>query len=408
MFGFFFILALVTGRLTGRLRAQASTERSREQRATALYRLTRAIASARSADEVIRNARAQIQEIFGCRMAVFTPDESGRLQLHPAATYMANDKEQSVAAWVFRNKKVAGRSTDTLPSSEGFYLPLVAGDTSLGVVGLKPPVETSLLLSQRELLETFSTQIALALDRERLRATEETARLSQESDKLHRTLLDSVSHELKTPLAVIASAAENLTLTVAAKSLVSEIQTAVQRLQRLVNNLLDMTRLESGSLRPRLDWTDINDLVNAAVEATREAWQGRIVHSQLPAGLPFVRLDFALIEQALVNLIHNACHYTPPNAEITISAGLLETKKEIWISVSDTGPGLQDDQKARVFEKFFRGQPEKAGGLGLGLSIVRGFVEVHGGHVTVKNLPSAGACFTIVLPFNQHGSVPDE
>ena len=329
MFGIFFVVALVTGRLTGRLRAQERVERQREQRATALYHLTRAIAIARSADEVLRNATAQVQELFGARLAIFTEDpaQAGRLVLHPAATYVADEKEQGVAAWVFRNRKGAGRFTDTLPSAGAFYLPLLAGDRALGVMGVQPPARTTLATAQRDLLEAFASQIALALEREQLRAAGELARVTEASDRLHRTLLDSVSHEMKTPLAVMATVTENLaeTATGPGRPLVEEMRTAVRRLQHLVDNLLGMTRLESGALRLQFDWTDLSDLVNAALEATADARQGRAVQVQLPPDLPLVRLDFGLMQQALVNLIHNACHHTPPTAGIILTAGVDES-----------------------------------------------------------------------------------
>jgi two-component system sensor histidine kinase KdpD len=406
MFGIFFVTALVTGRLTGRLRAQERDQRQREQRATALYQLTRAIAAARSVDEVLRNAAAQVQELFGARLAIFTEDpaQPGRLRLHPAATYVADEKEQGVAAWSFRNHKNAGRFTDTLPAAEGFYLPLLAGENCMGAMGVKPPAEATLPVNQRELLESFATQIALALDRERLRATEEAARLSRESEKLHRTLLDGVSHELKTPLAVIASAAENL----ADGPLVAEIRTATQRLQRLVNNLLDMTRLESGTLRLRRDWCDPADLINAAREMTADALRSRTVRMDLPAGLPLVRADAGLIQQALANLIHNACVHTPPTALITLAAGTDEAAGQLWFAVADNGPGLRPEQLDRLFDKFYRGDPDRAGGLGLGLSIARGFAEAHGGRAAAGNQPGGGARFTIFLPLEQPASVPPE
>jgi two-component system sensor histidine kinase KdpD len=406
MLGIFFVTALVTGRLTGRLRAQERDQRQREQRAIALYQLTRAIAAARSADEVLRNAAAQVQELFGARLAIFTGDlaQPGRLVVHPAASYVADEKEQGVAAWAFRNHRNAGRFTDTLPAAEGFYLPLRAGENCVGVMGVKPPPEATLAVSQRELLESFATQIALALDRERLRMSEEAARLSRESEKLHRTLLDGVSHELKTPLAVIAAAAENLT----DAPLVEEIRTAVQRLQRLVNNLLDMTRLEAGELRLRRDWCDPADLINAAREATADAWRGRTVRMELAADLPLVRADAGLIQQALANLIHNACVHTPPTGAISLAAGVNESAQQVWISVADHGPGLRPDQRDRLFDKFFRGDPARAGGLGLGLSIARGFVEAHGGRIVADNLPGGGARFTIFLPWERPASIPPE
>jgi two-component system sensor histidine kinase KdpD len=410
MFGIFFLAALVTGRLTGRLRAQERVERQSEQRATALYHLTRAIASARSADEVLRNAMAQIQELFGARMAVFTEDpaQAGRLALHPAATYQADEKELSVATWAFRNCKAAGRFTDTLPAAGAFYIPLVAGDRALGVMGVKPPPESGLSLAQRDLIDTFASQIALALEREQLRAAGETARLAEASERLHRTLLDSVSHEMKTPLAVMMTATENLEAGSAgpAQAVAGELRTAVRRLRRLVDNLLDITRLESGVLRLRLDWTDLSDLVNAALDATVDLRQDRPLRVELPAGLPLVRLDFALMQQALVNLIHNACVHTPPGAGITLTAGV--ASGQVWLAVADDGPGLNEAQLPRLFDKFYRGQPGKAGGLGLGLSIVRGFVEAHGGRVEAANRPEGGARFTMFLPFDRHGSVPPE
>ncbi|HUJ43716.1 MAG TPA: sensor histidine kinase KdpD [Opitutaceae bacterium] len=412
MFAIFFVVALVTGRLTGRLRAQERVERQREQRATALYHLTRAIGIARSADEVLRNATAQVQELFGARLAIFTADpaQAGRLVLHPAATYVADEKEQGVAAWVFRNRKNGGRFTDTLPAAAAFYLPLLAGESVLGVMGVQPPTRAALSAAQRDLLEAFASQIALALEREQLRAAGELARLTEASDRLHRTLLDSVSHEMKTPLAVLASATDNIAgaATGPAAPLVEEMRTAVRRLQHLVDNLLGMTRLEAGALRLRFDWTDLTDLVNAALEATADARQGRAVQMQLPPDLPLVRLDFGLMQQALANLILNACQHTPPSARIMLSAGVDEAAPQVWLAVDDDGPGLDAGQLPRLFDKFFRGRPDRAGGLGLGLSIVRGFVEAHGGRVQAENRPGGGARFTVFLPLDRHGNVPPE
>ena len=412
MFGIFFVVAHVTGRLTGRLRAQERVERQREQRATALYHLTRAIAIAGSADEVLRNATAQIQESFGAHLAIFTldPGQTGRLVLHPAATYVADEKEQGVAAWTFRNRKAAGRFTDTLPAAEAFYLPLLAGDRTMGVMGIKPPPKVTLPTAQRDLLDAFASQIALALDREQLRAAGEQARLAEASDRLHRTLLDSVSHEMKTPLAVLATATDNLAGATGdpAQPLVEEMRTAVRRVQHLVDNLLGMTRLESGALRLRFDWTDLADLINAALEATADARVGRQVQVQLPANLPLVRVDFGLMQQALVNLIHNACHHTPPTAGICVAAGVDAAAAQVWVAVEDGGPGLDAAQLPRLFDKFFRGHPDRAGGLGLGLSIVRGFVEAHGGRVEAANSPAGGARFTVFLPLDRHGNVPPE
>jgi two-component system sensor histidine kinase KdpD len=190
--------------------------------------------------------------------------------------------------------------------------------------------------------------------------------------------------------------------------LVAEIRTATQRLQRLVNNLLDMTRLESGTLRLRRDWCDPADLINAARETTADALRGRTVRMDLPAGLPLVRADAGLIQQALANLIHNACVHTPPTALITLAAGTDEAAGQLWLAVADNGPGLRPEQRDRLFDKFYRGDPGRAGGLGLGLSIARGFAEAHGGRVEAGNQPGGGARFTIFLPLEQPASVPPE
>jgi len=190
--------------------------------------------------------------------------------------------------------------------------------------------------------------------------------------------------------------------------LVEEIRTAVRRLQRLVNNLLDMTRLESGALGMHRDWCDPADLFNAAREATAEAWRGREVRTELPPNLPLVRADFGLIQQALVNLIHNACVHTPPGTAITLSAGVDESAGSVWLAVTDHGSGVRPGEEARLFDKFYRGDPGRAGGIGLGLSIVRGFVEAQGGRVAVQNQPAGGARFTISLPLVRHDSVPAE
>jgi two-component system sensor histidine kinase KdpD len=411
MFFLFFAIAIVTGRLTGRIRQQEQSERQRAQRATALYQLARVLAAAQSSDEVLLNASGQMRALFDARHALLIADpaDPDRLRLHPSATYAISEADQAAA---FRHYQARRRNEAPAPPGAGgsVFFPLATGGRLLGVMAVQPGTGPGFTPAQSEVLEAFSTQIAAALEHEYLRATNEASRVQAASDQLHRTLLDSVSHELKTPLAVISSAAESLQATVPApdRPLVQEVHVAADRLRRLVINLLDTTRLESGGLQAQLDWCDVSDLVNTALRTTGEACRGRAVRVDLPAGLPLLRCDFDLLEQALANLIHNACHHTPPAAEITVSAGVDEPGQRIWLAVSDTGPGLAEDQRARLFERFFRGRPNRAGGLGLGLSIARGFVEAHGGRLTAENRPGGGARFVILLPLEQHGSVPTE
>lgn len=398
-FALFFVVALVTGRLTTRIRAQSQAQDAGERRATALYQLTRDLAAARSADEVIRAAATRISEVFGARSAILTLDTSARLALHPSAAFIITPKEEAVALWSLRHRRPAGRFTDTLPAAEAYHVPLVVGDRSLGVLALRPPDGVALTHAQRDLIETFAAQLALALESERLRAAHEASRLTAESEKLHRALLDGVSHELKTPLAVVTGSADALATAPAAQApaLAAEIGTAARRLQRLVNNLLDVTRLESGALRPRLDWCDPRDLANAALDATADIRRDHPTTVALPADLPPVRADFALIEQALANLLHNAAAHTPPGTVITLSVAHDPAARELSFTVADTGPGLEPAQAARLFDRFARGHPERAGGLGLGLSIVKGFAEAHAGRVTHAPQHPAGARFTLTL-----------
>lgn len=411
MFFLFFAIAIVAGRLTGRIRQQEQTERQRAQRATALLQLTQLLASAQSADEVLRTAADQARALFGARLALLIADPArpGHLTLHPATSYAISETEQAAALRVFRAHGESGRSTRAATGGDGLHFPLAAAGRLLGVMAVEIPPGRDFPLAQRDVLASFAAQIAVALEHERLRAANESARVQTASDQLHRALLDSVSHELKTPLAVIASAAESLQAATgpADPALAGEIHVAAQRLRRLVTNLLDTTRLDAG-VRAQLDWCDAADLVNAALKSIADVRAGRTVHVRLDPGLPLVHGDSDLLQQALVNLMHNACRHAPPPAEITVSAGVNESNQRIWLAVSDTGPGLSEDLRARLFERFFRGQPNRAGGLGLGLSIARGFVEAHGGSLTAENQPGGGARFVILLPLEQHDSVPAE
>ncbi|HEY1107907.1 MAG TPA: ATP-binding protein, partial [Opitutaceae bacterium] len=190
--------------------------------------------------------------------------------------------------------------------------------------------------------------------------------------------------------------------------LVEEIATATRRLHRLVDNLLDQTRLESGALRPRLDWCDAHDLVNAALESARDSLAGHALETAIPADMPLFRADFALMEQAIANLLLNAANHTPAGTPIFLAAGIDHAKQKVFFTVADRGPGLPSDFKDRLFKKFQRGDAARAGGLGLGLSIIRGFVAAQGGEVVAGDNPGGGAVFTVYLPHTPHGDVPTE
>jgi two-component system sensor histidine kinase KdpD len=227
--------------------------------------------------------------------------------------------------------------------------------------------------------------------------------LTQESERLRKTLLDCVSHELKTPLAAIGAASQELSRLAPniqdpqmLKELASEIRDGSRRLNRVVDNLLDMNRLESGVIRPKREWCDVRELLQSAVDIERESINGREIRLDVPEEIPLALLDHTLIEQAVSKLLANAGSHTPPRLPIEIDA---EYKNDrLLISVSDRGPGIPIEATERLFEKFFRSDDRKTGGLGLGLSIARGLIEAHGGTLTAENRDGGGARFTIKLP----------
>jgi two-component system, OmpR family, sensor histidine kinase KdpD len=394
-------VSLVAGQLTARIRAQARNERVREVRATALFQLTRSLAEASTLDEAVFAALRQADDLFGAQTTLALVDENnGTLAAHYAGSYPLDEKERGVAEWAFRNRRTAGRFTDTLPGSAGYYTPLLRENNAVGVLGVKLPADGTLTLGQRDLLDAFARQLALVVEHELLRAAGEREKLLAESDKLHRSLLDSVSHELRTPLAVITSALDNLTglAGTARDALLDEARTATRRLNRLVGNLLDQTRLESGTLKPRLDWCDARDLVNAALEANADALAGHPVKVAIADDLPSVRADFTLTEQALANLLNNAAQHTPAGTPIAVEVHLEPGSRRVAFTVVDSGHGFPAGLRETAFRKFIRGPGVRPGGLGLGLSIVQGFIAAQGGEVILGENPGGGATITLFLP----------
>lgn len=411
MFVTYFVVAVAAGQLTARIRAQERHERMREERATALFHLTRALSAARTLDDGVFAALRQADALFAAETALLLGDDSGGgLTPHFSGSCTLSEKERSVADWVWRNRKKAGRFTDTLPSAEGFHVPLVREDKAVGVLVVRVPAGGPLTLAQRDLIESFAAQLAQLVEREQLRAAGEREKLLAESEKLHRTLLDSVSHELKTPLAVLGASAESLPddAATAAGRAAREIRTATRRLNRLVSNLLDQTRLESGTLKPKLDWCDANDVLNAALDGVRESLEGHPFDMDVADDMPLFRADAALMEQVIANLLLNAALHTPGGTPIFLAAGVDHAKVRVFFTVADRGPGLPPEMHDRLFQKFQRGDAARAGGLGLGLSIIRGFAAAQGGDVIAGENPGGGSVFTVYLPYTPHGDVPTE
>lgn len=405
MLGIFLLIALVTGQLTSRIRTKERDERRREQRAQALYQLVRSIAASSSTGELLESAAKKIGDVFGCHAAFLLADSEGRLSLmvHRASTFTLDEKEYGVAAWAYANRRVAGLFTDSLPSARGLHIPLVRGDHVVGVMGISPINDENLSLDQRDLLESFAQQLALVLDNELLRTRSTTAEVWEKTSLLQRTLLNSISHELKTPLAAIQVASDQLSLSSPdgrQRGLILEINEALDRLKRLVKNLLDSARLESTQLAPRREWGEVKDLGEEAVALAGSELKKSQLSIILPDNLPLIHVDFGLLGQAVANLLHNAAVHTPEGTPITLSA--YNTDDALVLMVADEGAGIPPDLLPHLFEKFYRASDARPGGTGLGLSIARGFVEAHGGTLEAYNQPAGqGAVFVIRLPLGK-------
>jgi two-component system sensor histidine kinase KdpD len=398
--GTYLVVALVSGQFAARIRAQARDERLRKERATALFNLTRTLAEKQTLPGAVAAALSQADGLFSATSSLLLVEPAtGRLVPYRAGLADLPPLELAAAERALRHRQRVGRFTDLPLDSAGTYLPLLCVDHAVGVLGLTLAAELSAPLE--DLLGAFAHQLALIVEREYLRTASEREKLLAESEKLHRALLDSVSHELRTPLAVITASLEHLgeeTRAPERAGLLAEMRTAARRLNRLVANLLDQTRLESGALRPRLEWCDAADLVNSAIADAGDALAGRSVELIVPEDLPAFRLDFALTEQALGNLLLNAALHTPAGTPISISAGLDRPRNRVFIAVADRGPGLTPAMLERLFLKFARGDAARAGGLGLGLSIARGFIAAQGGEIAAEEHAGGGARFAIYLP----------
>jgi two-component system, OmpR family, sensor histidine kinase KdpD len=405
MVSLFFMVALASGILTSRVRIKETVVRHREFQTSNLYSFVNKLAAAENIDDIAAAGIQSLAAVFNAAVALFVPADGAAIgtAIHPSSTFNPEtEKELSVAEWVFANKKPAGRGTSTLPFSAAVYYPLVIHDHCIGVAGLVLS-GTAMMTSESEaLLMMFLHQWAFALDRAHLRVEAEKAQLLKESERLNKTLLSSISHELRTPLATITGASSSLMDPGVAGNknaqgiLAAEIRTASMRLNRLVENLLDMTRIESGGLRILKEWCDIRDLINSVVSELHDELSQHSVIVSVADDIPLVKLDGVLVEQAISNIVLNAAQYTPPGTKIKISAGF--EAECLVMTIDDEGPGIDEASLDKVFEKFYRAPGSRAGGTGLGLSIVKGFVTAHDGAVEVRNRPEGGARFGLRLP----------
>jgi len=403
-FGVMFMVALVISGLTQRVRAQADAAGHREQRTASLYALSRELAAVKRVEDIAQIAARHLFDALGVASVLFVPTPPHRqlaaLPMGPHAFAIDSD-EQNVASWVWEHERMAGLMTDTLPLARAMYLPLIAARGKVAVLGVAPEQPERLQNPEmRQHLAAFANQIAVAIERSELALEAQWAQLQMETEQMRSSLLSSVSHDLRTPLAVVTGAASSLledTIDSATRRELTEtILQEAERLNRLVRNLLDMTRLEAGALRVKKEWQPLEEVIGSTLNRMEQALVGRPVTTDLAPDLPLVPLDAVLIEQVLVNLLENAVKYTPPGSPIELRAELSPAGVEL--TVADRGPGIAPGEQARIFDKFYRINGGQGGGVGLGLAICRGIVMAHGGQLSVENRARGGAVFRIRLP----------
>ncbi len=402
------IVGLVISTLAARSREQADAARRREVQATALYELSRDLASASESDEILRIIVRHVGGTFGREAAILLPD-GDTLQLRAASPGLALPEDESaVAAMAFQSGQPAGRGTATMADAAVRFMPLKTARGVLGVLGVKP-VDPGVYLSQeqRRLLEVFASQSALAVERAELAEQARRAQLARAAEELQAALLNSVSHDLRTPLVSITGTLSSLEEDGACgdnpvqRSLITMAREEAERLNVLVGNLLDMTRIEAGALRTIQEPCDVQEVINAALDRLAGRLVGREV--AIDAEELLAPMDFVLMVQVLVNLVDNAVKYSPPGSPIAVTARRVGDDMEM--AVLDRGSGVPPEDLERIFDKFYRvHRSAGAGGTGLGLAICKGIVEAQRGRIWAENRPGGGTVVTIALPYESPAS----
>jgi two-component system sensor histidine kinase KdpD len=402
----------VVATLAERIRTQTRLALERERHTDALYRLGATLAEGGSAEAIQVRVEAYLREALGVPVLVLLPDRQGLLAPHAAGGRNLDGDELGVAQWALDQATPAGRGTHHLPGSRGLFLPMVGAETPVGVLALfhdfTAPSRSGASEARLDLPMALAAQLSLALERARLAEERAEARLRAEQEQLRSTLLSSVSHDLRTPLGTITGATTALldpgpqAAPGDQRMLLLTIHQESCRLERLVNNLLELTRLESGAIRVKKEWVPLEEVVGAAVGRMEEQLEDRSLTLRL--GDAWVPLDPVLMEQVLLNLLDNALKFSPPGSPIELEAGV--RGRQAWMSVTDHGPGFAAGEEEAVFEKLHRGaRSASVAGAGLGLAICRGIIQAHGGTIQAVSRPLGGGRITLTLPIE---GVPPE
>ncbi|HEY7640165.1 MAG TPA: sensor histidine kinase KdpD [Steroidobacteraceae bacterium] len=400
------VVTLVIANLMASVRQQTRVAGARQRRTALLYAMSRELAATRGVSSMARVAVRHVAEVFDCKAVVLLPDENGRLRYPREAPLDGSftKADLSIAQWVVDHGKRAGLDSDTLPAAPALYVPLSDESQRLGVLAVLPENRRRVQLpEQRHLLETFAGQLGLAMERARLAEQAEAALVAAETESLRNTLLASISHDLRTPLAVIAGASSTLAEHAhdldeeARTALARSIETKARDMSELVSNVLDLMRFEAGQIVLRRDWETLDDLVGSALARVADRLATHRVDLDLPADLPPLHVDANLVVQTFVNLLDNVGKYTPAATPVRIAARAEDDV--VRVTVDDEGPGLPRAERARLFDKFQRGQDEgTVVGAGLGLAICRAIVRAHGGDIVASDRPGGGARFQFTLP----------
>lgn len=405
-------IGLLISGITARVRRQVSESQERERMTHALYRLTRQLGEASGVDFLVSMAGERLKELFDADVTMALRDTAGRLderfgqRTGGASSILKDGSNEAVATWVVEHGAPAGRGTGTLPRASALFLPLVGAQGTIGVVGIRT-IDPERLSDpdQRQLLDTCVRQIALAIERDLLAIKAYESKLDAESERLRSSLLSSVSHDLRTPLAVISGAASSILessgdqLSESEQSLLKSVREESQRLSRLVENLLDMTRLESSHLRIDREPHVVEELVGSAIARVEPLVKDQRIDTNIPSQIPLIDVDGILVEQMLVNLLENALRHSPPAGVITVTAKV--SRGMVELSIGDEGDGLLPGEERQVFEKFFQSakrRPDAKRGVGLGLAICKAVAEIHGGTIIARNQNGGGAEFIATLP----------
>ncbi|RQR52127.1 sensor histidine kinase KdpD [Burkholderia sp. Bp9140] len=428
------LTSLVISHLTSTLTRQASIAQRRERRTGAIYAMARELGAALTTEQIVEIGSRHVGEVFRARVAFLLPDSADQVRQkieEPDAvvTLTGADLDCDVGQWVYDQQKPAGRGTDTLPATAALYLPLKAPMRTRGVLAVasRDPRELE-VPEQLRMLDAFAAQIALALERVHYVEIARDALVNMESERLRNSLLSAISHDLRTPLTTIVGFSSMLANARAAApptpaaersaqreaELVDAIHDEALRMTGIVTNLLDMARLQAGSLQLKRQWSLLEETVGAALAACKRVLARHPAHVSLPADLPLLQMDAVLMERLFTNLFENAAKYTPADTSIEIGAERVTDDGHpfVRVHVDDHGPGLPAGMETRIFDKFTRGEKESATpGIGLGLAICRAIVEAHGGRIGALNRTGpdgrvTGARFWFTLPVDTPPAVP--